>query len=166
MDGKLRQMTALYLRAGENILLLYRIGSRVVDPSWCGIGGHFEPEEVNDSRACVLREVREEIGLTTEDMDGLCLRYVTMRHVKGELRFNHYFFADLKPGVRVPETCGEGRLEWVALSDVLQRNMPVSAKHMLEHYLQTGKDTDLLYGGVTAEDGTVFYSMGKAERTE
>ena len=47
MDGKLRQMTALYLVEGEKILMLYRIGSRVVEPSWCGIGGHFEPEELN-----------------------------------------------------------------------------------------------------------------------
>ena len=161
MDGKLRQMTALYLVDGEKILMLYRIGSRVVDPSWCGIGGHFEPEELNDSGACVLREVREEIGLTEEDMESLSLRYVTMRHTKGELRFNHYFFAGLKPGVSVPETCAEGRLEWVPLSELPERNMPVTAKHVLQHYLLEGKDTALLYGGITTEDGTRFHPMEK-----
>lgn len=64
MDGRLRCMTAVYITRGEEMLLLYRVGSRVVAPSWCGIGGHFEPEELNDARACVLRELREEAGLT------------------------------------------------------------------------------------------------------
>ncbi len=42
-------MTAVYLTAGERILLLYRTGSRVIGDSWTGTaGGHFEPEELND----------------------------------------------------------------------------------------------------------------------
>lgn len=163
MDGKLRQMTALYLTDGDRMLMLYRIGSRVVDPSWCGIGGHMEPDEIGNARAGVLREVQEEIGLTEADMEGLCLRYITMRYVGGELRYNHYFFARIKPGTVLPTNCTEGKLEWVSLTDVLHRNMPVSAKHMMEHYLHTGKDTGLLYGGVTTENGTVFYAMGQAE---
>ena len=68
MEGKLRQMTALYLLKDDRMLLLYRIGSRVVEPCWCGIGGHLEPEEIGDAGACVRREVREEIGLTEYDM--------------------------------------------------------------------------------------------------
>ena len=101
MDGKLRQMTALYLMKGEKMLLLYRIGSRVVAPSWCGIGGHLEPEEIGDARAGVLREVREEIGLTDGDMENLTMRYVTLRYTKGEIRCNFYFFAELKDGVNL-----------------------------------------------------------------
>lgn len=38
---KLRNMTSLFLFNGNRILLLYRIGSRVIAPSWCGIGGAF-----------------------------------------------------------------------------------------------------------------------------
>ncbi|MBQ8642110.1 MAG: NUDIX domain-containing protein [Clostridia bacterium] len=163
MDGKLRQMTALYLLKEDQILLLYRVGSRVVDPCWCGIGGHLEPEEIDNARACVLREVHEEIGLTEDDMEDLTLRYVTVRYTKGELRYNHYFFACLKDGTSVPETCDEGRLEWVSVSEAMERNMPVSAGHMLEHYLTVGKNDDILYGGITAQDGTRFVPMGRAE---
>ena len=65
-DIKLRNMTSIYISCGTKILLLYRIGSRVVPPSWCGIGGHFEPDELNDPRTCVLRELEEETGLTAE----------------------------------------------------------------------------------------------------
>ena len=33
MDGKLRNMTAIYISRGEEMLMLYRVGSRVVAPS-------------------------------------------------------------------------------------------------------------------------------------
>lgn len=159
MDGKLRQMTALYLMKGEKMLLLYRIGSRVVAPSWCGIGGHLEPEEIGDAKAGVLREVREEIGLTEGDMENLTMRYMTLRYTKGEIRCNFYFFAELKDGVNLSMTCPEGVLEWVPVDSVLDRNMPVTAKFMLEHYLREGRYTDILYGGVTTETEAHFTAM-------
>lgn len=70
-DTRLRNMTAVYISRGEEMLMLYRIGSRVVEPSWVGIGGHFEPEELNDPKACMLRELEEEIELTSEDLEHL-----------------------------------------------------------------------------------------------
>ena len=42
MAEKLRNMTAVYLFREGKLLMLYRVGSRVVAPSWCGVGGHFE----------------------------------------------------------------------------------------------------------------------------
>ena len=41
MDGKLRNMATVYIRNGDKMLLLDRIGSKVVARSWCGIGGHL-----------------------------------------------------------------------------------------------------------------------------
>ena len=37
--------------------------------------------------------------------------------------------------------------------------MPVSAKHMMMHYLEEGKNTDHLYAGITGEEGTKFTVM-------
>lgn len=95
-DIKLRNMTSIYISCGTKILLLYRIGSRVVPPSWCGIGGHFEPDELNDPRTCVLRELEEETGLTEKDLKNISLRYVTLKLKDGEIRQNYYYFAELK----------------------------------------------------------------------
>ena len=89
MDGKLRNMTSLYLVDDSGILCLYRIGSRVANQKYVGsAGGHFEPCELNDARACVLREMQEELGLTESDVEGLRLRYITHRLTGGEIRQN------------------------------------------------------------------------------
>ena len=158
-DGKLRPMTAVYITSGEKILLLYRVGSRVVEPSFCGVGGHFEKDELCDARACVLREMREEIGLTEDDLSGMKMRYVTLRLKNSEVRENYYFFAELKPGMQIAQACAEGRLEWVDKNRVLERKMAHTAWHMLAHYLREGQYTDLIYGGITTQNGVVFTPM-------
>ena len=159
MDGKLRNMTAIYIRNNGKILLLYRVGSRVVAPSWCGVGGHFEKDELNDAKAAVLREMNEEIGLFEHDIENLKLRYVTLRYKNGEIRQNYYFFADLKEGAKIAVSCDEGKLKWVDEDKILRREMPFTAKAMLVHYMSTGRFDDSLYGGVTTENGIVFTEM-------
>ena len=155
----LRPMTAIYLTRGDNILLLYRIGSRVVGNSYTGAaGGHIEAEEYCDPRACVLRELQEETGLTEEALDGLRLRYITMRNKNGEIRQNYYFFAELKDGYDVKDS-NEGRLEWHQIDALTDLPMPVTARHVVNHYLAVGRMTNLLYGGVTTENGSVFTEL-------
>ena len=158
MDGKLRNMTSLYLVDDSGILCLYRIGSRVANQKYVGsAGGHFEPCELNDARACVLREMQEELGLTESDVEGLRLRYITHRLTGGEIRQNYYFFARLKE--ERPLTSTEGTLRRVPYGQIPALEMPVSAKHMILHYVREGRFTDKLYAGITEERGTHFVEM-------
>lgn len=154
MNGKLRNMATIYIKKDNKMLLLDRIGSKVVKRSWCGIGGHFEPYEVNDAKAAVLREMNEEIGLTENDLDNLDLRYIALRHVKDELRINYYFFADLKDNARINYRCNEGKLEWVDFAEVNSRKMPYTAQRVMAHYLETGMNTSDFYS-VTVDDENV-----------
>lgn len=39
----------------------------------------------------MLREMNEELGLQPNDVDGLALRYITLRKINGEIRQNYYF---------------------------------------------------------------------------
>lgn len=156
MEGKLRNMCAIYIRQGNSIALLYRMNSRVVEPSWCGIGGHFEQFELNDARACVLRELQEEAQLTLDDLDDFHMRYVTLRLKNGEIRQNYYFFAFLKEDRKLPTTCDEGKFSWVDMKDVLHKHMPFTAKCMLRHYITIGQYTTQLYSGVSEEVGIDF----------
>lgn len=159
MDGQLRNMTSLYLIKDNKVLLLYRIGSRVVNNSFVGTaGGHFEKEELNDARACVLRELQEECGLAEEDIDNLTLRYVTLRRKNGEIRQNYYFFADWKAGEKEVSS-SEGKLEWYDLQELAELEMPHSAKYMMKHYIEVGRYTTALYVGIATRQGVSFCEL-------
>jgi len=158
MDIQLRNMTSVYLVREGEILCLYRIGSRVANNKYIGsAGGHFEKEELNDPKRCVLREMEEELGLSEADVEGLTLRYITHRLAGGEIRQNYYFFGRMKEEKPLRST--EGELRWVPFEEVPFLQMPVSARHMILHYLQEGRFTGNLYCGVTEETGTNFVVM-------
>lgn len=161
MDGKLRNMTSIYLFKGDRVLLLYRQGGRVVSDVWTGsAGGHFENNELNDAKACVLRELSEELGLNENDLIDLTMRYVTLRNVNGEIRQNYYFFANLSEEVDGDKlVSNEGECRWFKLDEISELNMPFTAKYMINHYVEVGRFTDKLYGGVTVEDGVTFIEM-------
>ena len=158
MDIYLRNMTSLYLYRDEEILCLYRIGSRVANNKYVGsAGGHFEKDELNDPKKCVIREMKEELGLLESDVDDLRLRYVTYRLAAGEIRQNYYYFARLKKERELVST--EGILRWIPYGEVDTLEMPVSAKHMIMHYCSVGRYDDTLYAGVTQNHGTAFVPM-------
>ena len=160
MDGKLRNMTSLYLTKGESVLCLYRIGSRVANQMYIGsAGGHFECDELNDARKCVLREAYEELGIREEDLADLKMRYITLRLKNGEVRQNYYFFAHLREDRTLTST--EGQLHWVKFEDVPRLKMPSSAKHMILHYLQQGRFDDKLYAGVSEHWGANFAPLSE-----
>ena len=154
----LRNMTSVYLLGEKGILCLYRIGSRIADKLYVGAaGGHFEKEELSDPKACVLREMREELGLLPEDVEDMKLRYVTYRLKNGEIRQNYYFFARLATDRMLHST--EGTLRWVKHEEFYDLSMPVSAKHMILHYLKTGRFDDVIYAGITKQTGTDFVPL-------
>lgn len=162
MDGKLRNMTSVYLTGEQGILCLYRIGSRVANNKYVGsAGGHFENNELNDARACVLREMQEELGLTEADVKDMTLRYITLRLKNGEIRQNYYFFGRLKTEKALQST--EGTLQWFSYEDVEKLEMPASAKHMMLHYLKVGRFDENLYAGITDDAGTRFVIMKEFE---
>ena len=160
MDGRLRNMTSIYLFKGEKVLLLYRQGGRVVNNVWTGsAGGHFEKNELNDAKACVLRELNEELGLQPENIDGLTLRYITLRRTKGEIRQNYYFFAELKESVDDNLVSNEGICRWFTLEEIKALEMPFTARYVIEHYCTIGYLTNALYAGVASPEGVNFFGL-------
>ena len=160
MDNKLRNMTAIYLLKGEKVLLLYRQGGKVVNNVWTGsAGGHFESHELNDPKACVLREMNEELGLQPNDVEGLALRYITLRKINGEIRQNYYFFAELKEYVNENMSSNEGVCRWFSIDEISSLEMPFTAKYVIEHFCKAGYLTNTLYVGVTTNDGVGFYDL-------
>lgn len=160
MDGKLRNMASIYITNGEKMLLLFRQGGRVVNDVWVGsAGGHFETFELNDARACVLRELEEELGLKDSEIKNLSLRYVTLRRTKGEIRQNYYFFAELNDGVDEHFVSSEGICRWFTYSELPTLEMPFTSRFVIEDYLNIGCKTKDIYAGVADGEKVVFIGL-------
>lgn len=71
-----------------------------------------------------------------------------MRRIKGEIRQNYYFFAELDNETGDPIVSTEGISRWFTLSELSALEMPYTAKFVIEHYLKIGRNTDDLYVGV------------------
>ena len=146
---KLRNMTSIYLYDdNDRMLMLYRIGSRAIKDSYIGTaGGHMEPGEINDPKACVIRELKEEVGLNENDLENIELRYICLRNKLGEIRQNYYFFARLKNS-ELSLKSNEGNLKWCNFDEIKTLDMPHTAKYMIKHYIDVGRFNKKLYVGI------------------
>ena len=105
----MKNTTLCYIERDGAWLLLHRVKKAldVNHDKWVGIGGHFEENESPED--CVLREVREETGLTLRHP-----RYcdiVTFVSDRWEGEYMHLFHAEDFTGEL--RDCDEGVLEWV-----------------------------------------------------
>ena len=101
--------TLCYIERDGRYLMLHRV-KKVNDinhDKWIGIGGKFEDKESPED--CVLREVREETGLTLTSYAYRGL--VTFVSDRYETEYMHLFTADGFAGELIE--CDEGTLEWV-----------------------------------------------------
>lgn len=105
----MRNTTLVYIERGSEYLMMHRIKKEIDEnrDKWIGIGGKFEPGESPDD--CLLREVREETGLTLNSwrMRGI----VTFVSDEWGTEYMHLFTSDDYSGEII--TCDEGELEWV-----------------------------------------------------
>ena len=64
MGERSKLTTLCYIEKGDSYLMLHRVSKKhdVNKDKWIGIGGHFEENESPEE--CLLREAKEETGLT------------------------------------------------------------------------------------------------------
>ena len=100
--------TLCYILRGDEVLMLHRVKKQndINKDKWIGIGGKFEFEESPDE--CLLREAKEETGLTLTSWR--CRGIVTFLNEGGEGEY--MFTADGFQGELIE--CDEGNLEWVS----------------------------------------------------
>lgn len=156
----LRNMTSIYLICDNKMLLLFRQGSRVVNDVWVGsAGGHFEESELNNPKACVLRELEEELGIFEEQLQNLELKYISLRRTKGEIRQNYYYFAELPNGICMDLVSNEGQLQWFSMDEVNTLKMPFTSQFVIKHYLEIGRYNHQIYGGIADKEKLILTEL-------
>ena len=110
--------TLCYIERDDQYLMLHRVKKKndINHDKWIGIGGKFELGESPDD--CLLREAREETGLT---LTSWWFRGIVTFVSGGDTEYMHLFTADGFTGTL--KTCDEGNLEWIRRKDLLQLPM-------------------------------------------
>ncbi len=101
--------TLCYIERDGKYLMLHRVKKEndLNHDKWVGVGGKFEPDESPDE--CLLREVREETGLTLTDYR--CRGIITFVSDRWETEYMYLYTAAGFTGTLTD--CDEGTLEWV-----------------------------------------------------
>lgn len=105
----MKQTTLCYIERGNQYLMLHRVkkDNDASHDKWIGVGGKCEENESPDE--CMMREVKEETGLTIESW-----RYrgiVTFISDVWPCEYMHLFTATEWSGNQI--VCDEGDLEWI-----------------------------------------------------
>lgn len=111
--------TLCYIERENAYLMLHRVSKEhdVNKDKWIGVGGHFEAGESPEE--CVLREVKEETGLTL--LSWQFRGVITFSSEGWEDEYICLFTADKFSGELM--ACDEGVLEWVDREAVLKLNL-------------------------------------------
>ncbi len=111
--------TLCYIERDGKYLMLHRVKKEndLNRDKWIGIGGKFEDRESPED--CVLRETKEETGLTLTNWEYRGI--VTFVSDRYGTEYMHLFWADSFTGeIR---TCDEGDLEWIAKGELMELPM-------------------------------------------
>ena len=110
--------TLCYIEKDNKYLMLYRNRKNDLNEGkWIGVGGKFEEKESPDE--CLLREVKEETGLTLIEYKLRCL--VTFVSDKWETEHMYVYTANKFEGEL--QDCNEGILEWIDKDKIWNLNL-------------------------------------------
>ena len=106
----MKNTTLCYVLKDDQVLMLHRVKKKndINKDKWIGIGGKFEGEESPDE--CLLREAKEETGLTLTSWR--CRGVVTFLSEGDPGEYMYLFTADGFEGELID--CDEGELQWVS----------------------------------------------------
>lgn len=115
----MKMTTLCYIEKDDKYLMLHRISKKndINKDKWIGVGGHFEERESPED--CLLREVKEETGLTLKKYNFRGI--VTFNADDYETEFMCLYTASEYCGDLIE--CDEGKLKWIDKDRILELNL-------------------------------------------
>lgn len=111
--------TLCYIRQDRKYLMMHRVKKEhdINEGKWIGVGGHFLQNESPED--CLLREVREETGLTLTSwkLRGI----ITFLYADAAAEYMFLYTADQFTGSL--QDCDEGILQWIPESQIETLNL-------------------------------------------
>ena len=142
-----RVLAGAFIIEGDSFLMMKRADTKKIAPGmWAGVGGHVEPDEINNPKATCLREIYEESGIEEKHFKKLDLKYIVLRRDKAEIALIYYFIGSV--GTRnYEDKTQEGKLHWINEGQLFDRPMSFEVRNMLEHYRKVGHISNDIYVG-------------------
>lgn len=111
--------TLCYIEKDDKYLMLHRVKKEndLNKDKWVGVGGKFEPGETPEE--CLLREVKEETGLSLTSYKFRAI--ITFISDEWGIEYMHLFTADAYEGELSEDNmkdCNEGELVWVPKNEI------------------------------------------------
>lgn len=112
MNKSMQNTTLVYIEKDSKYLMLHRTKKQndYNHDKWIGIGGKFE--ETESPEECILRETKEETGLTLNEIEYRGI--VTFVSDENFTEYMHIFWSNNFSGAL--KECDEGELEWIEKS--------------------------------------------------
>ena len=119
MEKRPTLSTLCHIISDDKYLMMHRVKKKndINKDKWIGVGGKFEYGESPDE--CLLREVKEETGLTLLNYSFRGI--VTFIYGSDIVEYMHLYTADKFEGELID--CDEGELVWVPIKEVC--NLPI-----------------------------------------
>lgn len=115
--------TLCYIEQNESYLMLHRVSEKddVNHGKWIGVGGHFKEGESPEE--CLLREVKEETGLTLTSYRFRGI--ITFVMDEWGCEYMHLYTADGFDGIADEgmAACNEGILKWIPKAQLNELNL-------------------------------------------
>lgn len=135
MPDDIRSVAFLVSSDRLRLVLLHRAEWKTFAPGrWTGIGGKLEGEEIAEPALGALRELREETGLTLDDLSDW--RFVADIVDPGAEVRMVYYVAVLACEQLPP--CNEGTLYWVPLTDYHTYDLIENTRAVLDELVAQG----------------------------
>lgn len=128
--------TLCYIEKDGKYLMLHRTKKKndMNQNKWLGVGGKFEEKESPEE--CLMREVKEETGLTLKSYQ--LVGVVTYISTKWETNYMYIFTSDQFEGNLIE--CDEGDLQWIDKKEVKKLETWEGDKVFLDKILQNSKN--------------------------